>query len=200
MATQGQARRIIHSAETGVGKSTLLLSHVSQHHTVFALDDTGGGNSFAKVRASALLKQEAVDFVIGPTQETLPRHKFVDPLQLVLIDGPHGYPFPELEYYFFYPHLDEDVLLIIDDIHIPTIFRLFSFLREEEMCDFLGVVSTTAFFRGNSVPLFDPLGDGWWWQTYNRKRFPIQDFSHDFVPQSARPSSEFRRLMGNSGE
>ena len=200
MALQGQDRRIIHSAETGVGKSTLLLSHVSQHHTAFAVDDTGGTDSLAKVRASPLLKRDAVDFVTGPTQETLPRHKFADRLQLVLIDGPHGYPFPELEYYFFYPHLDEDALLIIDDIHIPTIFRLFSFLREEEMFDFLGVASTTAFFRRNSAPLFNPVADGWWLQNYNRKRFPVRAFSHDFTPQSARPSSEFRRLMGDTDE
>ena len=58
-----------------------------------------------------LLRREAVDFVIGPTQETLPRHKFVDRLQLVLIDGPHGYPFPEREYYFFSRHLHEDAWL-----------------------------------------------------------------------------------------
>jgi len=137
---------------------------------------------------------------MGPTQETLPRHKFVDRLQLVLLDGPHGYPFPELEYYFFYPHLDEDALLIIDDIHIPTIFRLFSFLREEEMFDFLGVASTTAFFRRNSAPLFNPLADGWWLQNYNRKRYPVRNFGHDFLPRNARVSLEFRRLMGHNGE
>jgi len=74
---------------------------VSQQHTVFAVDDfTGGTNSLAKVCASPLLKRDAVDFVIGPTPETLPRHKFANRLQLVLIDGPHGYPFPETEYYF----------------------------------------------------------------------------------------------------
>ena len=33
------ARQIRHSAETGSGASTLLFSHLSQHHTVFALDD-----------------------------------------------------------------------------------------------------------------------------------------------------------------
>src|SRR5438445_8150931 len=143
IALLGQARRIAHSAETGVGKSTLLLSHVSQHHTAFALDDTGAANnSLSQVLASPLLNRESVDFVTGPTQQTLPRHTFADPLQLVLLDGPHGYPFPELEYYFFYPHLDENALLVVDDIHIPTIFHLFSFLREEAMFDFLAIAST----------------------------------------------------------
>jgi hypothetical protein len=195
MATHGQARTIARSAETGVGKSTLLFSHLSKHHTVFALDDTGGTNSLGQVRASPLLNQASVEFVLGPTQETLPRYRFVEQLQLVLIDGPHGYPFPDLEYYFFYPHLDENALLIIDDIHIPTIFRLFSFLREDAMFDFLGVASTTAFFRRNSVPLFNPTGDGWWLQNYNRSRFPIKSRDNDFREPNTPVSKDFKQLM-----
>ncbi|PWT84686.1 MAG: methyltransferase [Proteobacteria bacterium] len=193
-ALYGQERRIVHSAETGVGKSTLLLSHMSQHHTVFAVEDTGTSNSLNKARTSPLLKRESVDFVVGPTQATLPRHTFEDRLQLVLLDGPHGYPFPELEYYFFYPHLDENGLLIIDDIHIPTIFRLFSFLREEAMFDFLGVALTTAFFRRNSTPTFHPQGDGWWLQKYNKMRYPVRAFDRDFTGARSRPSKEFHRV------
>ncbi len=170
---------------------------MSQHHTVFAVDDTGHGNSLVKVRTSPFLKRDVVDFVIGPTQATLPRHTFADRLQLVFLDGPHGYPFPELEYYFLYPHLDVDGLLIIDDIHIPTIFRLFTFLREEAMFDFLGVASTTAYFRRNSTPIFHPQGDGWWLQNYNRARFPVRAFDRDLARRGARPSQEFRRVTSH---
>ncbi len=197
MALYGQRRSLAHSAETGVGKSTLLLSHLSQHHTVFTQDDTGTADSLSKTQRSPLLKREAVEFVLGPTQVTLPRHTFQDQLQLVLIDGPHGYPFPELEYYFLYPKLDEDGLLILDDIHIPTIFRLFSFLREERMFDFLGVASTTAFFRRNSTPLFDPEGDGWLTQNYNTSRFPVRAFDRDFIRPGARLSRVMRRILSN---
>lgn len=35
----------------------------------------------------------------GPTQAPLPGHAFTHRLQLALIDGPHGCPFPNLEYY-----------------------------------------------------------------------------------------------------
>jgi hypothetical protein len=195
MAYYASNLRIMHSAETGVGKSTLLLSHLSQRHTVFAIDDSGTNGSLSKTRTSPLLKRDTVDFVTGPTQLVLPGHKFVDRLQLVFIDGPHGYPFPELEYYFFYQHLDENALLIIDDIHIPTIFRLFSFLREEAMFDFLGVASTTAFFRRNSSPLFNPIGDGWEQQNYNKSRFPVQAFDSDMMRPGSQPSSEFMRMM-----
>ena len=198
MALYGQHSRITHSAETGVGKSTLLLSHMSQHHTVFALDDTGGSDSLAKVRTSPLLRREGVDFVIGPTQATLPRHTFTDRLQLVFLDGPHAYPFPELEYYFFYPQLDEGGLLVIDDIQIPTIFRLFAFLREEAMFDFLGVASTTAYFRRNSTPTFDPQADGWWLQNYNKARYPVRALDRDYRRRGAQ-TREFTRLTGERG-
>src|SRR5262245_60436724 len=56
------------SAETGTGKSTLLLSHLSSAHTVFAKEDAHEGGSLAVVRASPLLRAEAVAFVVGPSQ------------------------------------------------------------------------------------------------------------------------------------
>jgi len=161
------------SVETGTGKTTLLLSHLSERHTVFTKEDVGDGDSLAAVRSSPLLQQTGVSFVLGPTQRTLAQHRFTEPLDLVLLDGPHAYPFPQLEYYYLYPHLAENGLLIVDDIHVPTIFHLFSFLADDAMFDLLSVVGTTAFFRRTAAPLFDPLQDGWEHQRYNARRFPI---------------------------
>jgi hypothetical protein len=53
-------RRIDHSAETGAGATTLLLSHLSKNHTVFALD---AGGSITNVRCSGLLNHAVVAFV-----------------------------------------------------------------------------------------------------------------------------------------
>ncbi|HTW65569.1 MAG TPA: class I SAM-dependent methyltransferase [Bryobacteraceae bacterium] len=165
IARKASRRRISNSVETGCGASTLLLSHLSDHHTVFAMDAASG--SVTNVRRSALLRASAVTFVEGPTQATLPRHRFEKKLQLVLLDGPHAYPFPDLEYYFLYPHLETGALLILDDIHIPTVHNLFEFLRRDAMFDLDEVVQTTAFFTRTSAPTFDPLGDGWSGQNYN---------------------------------
>ena len=52
IARHAGRRRIRRSVETGCGASTLLLSHLSEHHTVFALDF---GGSVANVRRSPLL-------------------------------------------------------------------------------------------------------------------------------------------------
>jgi hypothetical protein len=162
------------SAETGTGKSTLLLSNLFQRHTVFALDDTGDGDSLLRVRESDLLLHERVQFVIGPTQQTLPHHVFDSPLQFVLIDGPHGYPFPELEYYFFYPQLVPGGMMVIDDIQIPTIRHLFNVLRRDAMWRLVEVERTTAFFERTDAPLFDPTGDGWWTQGYNIRHLSLR--------------------------
>jgi predicted O-methyltransferase YrrM len=187
IAQAARRRQIRNSAETGSGASTLLFSHLSQHHTVFAADN--GSGSIANVRRSPLLRPNVVAFVEGPTQATLPRYRFTEKLQLVLIDGPHGYPFPDLEYYFLYPHLDSGALLILDDIHIPTVHNLFQFLRQDAMFELDGTVETTAFFTRTSAPTFDPLGDGWWQQNYNAKpllRYTWQERIKSILPASAR--------------
>jgi len=180
---------IRHSAETGSGASTLLFSHLSPDHTVFALD--AGTGSIRSIESSPLLRPGTVTFVEGPTQLTLPRHTFADSLQLALIDGPHAYPFPDLEYYYLYQHLDENALLIVDDIHIPTITNLFDFLAADEMFVLDEVVETTAFFRRTAAQTFYALGDGWWMQGYNKRAYEsaeIQVFRGPSPEQVTQPA------------
>jgi hypothetical protein len=152
IARAAHNRQIRHSVETGSGASTLLFSHLSDDHTVFALDD--GNGSITNVRRSPLLRQSVVTFVEGPTQATLPQYRFTEKLKLVLIDGPHGYPFPELEYYFRYPHLETGALLILDDIQIPSTTS-FSFCGETKcsnwIASFKRLRSSTERARRSSI-------------------------------------------------
>jgi hypothetical protein len=162
-----------HTMETGAGRTSLLLSHLSERHVVFVIDDDGPGDStLRRVRESPLLRAERVEFVIGPTQVTLRDHVFAEPLQLAYLDGPHAFPFPELEYYAVYPHLEPGGLLVVDDIQIPTIDHLFRFLSEDHMFELLEVVATTAFFARTESETLSPTGDGWWTQAYNMRHYP----------------------------
>jgi hypothetical protein len=167
-ARAGSAGPIERSVETGCGKTTLLLSHLSARHTTFAVDD---GNSITQVRASPLLAAERVEVVEGPTQRTLPTFELPSEVQLALIDGPHGYPFPDLEYLYFYPLLRTGGLLLIDDIEIPTIRRMFDIVQAEDMFDLLEVVDEMAFLRRTEAPLIEPTSDSWWLQGYNRDHY-----------------------------
>lgn len=166
LARHARGRQIWQSVETGCGATTLLLSYFSENHTVFALDI---GGSITNVRRSPLLVEGVVSFVEGPSQLMLPKHHFNAKLQLVVIDGPHAYPFPDLEYYFLYPHLEPGSLLVLDDIHIRSINNLFEFLRRDEMFRLDEVVRNTAFFTRTDTMTFDPTGDGWRHQKYNAR-------------------------------
>lgn len=163
---------ILRSIETGSGASTLLLSHLSKKHTVFSLD--AGTNSLHGVETSAILNKDSIEFIIGPSQRTLPAYVFTEPVHFALIDGPHGFPFPCLDYYYIYPNLAAGALLVLDDIWIPTIHHLFEFLAVDEMFKLVEVIEDkTAFFRRSDSPAFDPYCDGWWLQKFNKEHFPV---------------------------
>lgn len=157
------------TAETGCGLTTLIFSNLSADHTSFA---DGSGDSLPNTQAHPYFNGTAARFVVGPSQGTLPHHRFEEPLDLILLDGPHAYPFPDLEYYYFYPWLRQGGVLVIDDVHIPTIGNLYDFLREDEMWAHQGDVETTAFFRRTEAPTHPPRADEWAMQRYNRRYFP----------------------------
>ena len=134
---------------------------------MFAFD--GGSGSVTNVLHSPLLRRESVTFIDGPTQRTLPAHRFSAGLQFALLDGPHAYPFPDLEYYYLYPHLEPGALLVVDDIQIRSVHHLYEFLAADAMFRRIEVAGSTAFFERTEAPLFDPFADGWQEQNYNRK-------------------------------
>jgi hypothetical protein len=71
-----------------------------------------------------------VTFHIGLSQEVLPG---LDPrpLDLVLIDGAHGFPYPILDWWFLAPRLRVGGLLIVDDAYLPPVGVLVDFLRAQ---------------------------------------------------------------------
>jgi predicted O-methyltransferase YrrM len=200
-------KNIKHSVETGCGKSTILFSNISSDHTVFCLDDRvhGENSSISYFETCALTKNDRVHMVLGPTQKTLPFYQDFKAYDVVLIDGPHGYPFPEMEYYYFYPHLRPGGLLIVDDVHIASIGRLADVIAEDVMFETVELVSTTAVFRRTDAPTFDPTGDGWWEQNFNRRRIPrhlpyLAQYVLDDGKQLTPYSSRFETTMPKSAE
>jgi hypothetical protein len=177
------AGRLTHSVETGTGRTTLLMSHLSRDHTVFTKQDRGDGNSLDLVRASSLLAPDAVRFIEGPTQLTVPRYAFAEQFEFAMLDGPHGFPFPYVEYCYIYPHIASGGLLVVDDVQIRTIGVMVDILRQDSMWRFLEVVGQTAFLQRTNAPTVDPLDDGWWLQGYNRPKRRLRDLLPPGVKQ-----------------
>lgn len=166
------------SVETGCGKSTILFSNLSSSHTVFAYDDRNCGNksSVNYFMDCPYTWHDNIEVVYGATQRTLPTYKFSQKIDCVLIDGPHGYPFSEIEYYFLYPHIANGGLLIIDDINIPTVNHVWQILKEDDMFEEVCVIEEkTGILRRTDSKMFDPFGDSWWEQKYNRYRVPADN-------------------------
>jgi hypothetical protein len=179
IARHAQRIGLHESAETGCGLSTVVLSTIAERHTCFTIS---AGDSLAKVRAVPQLRESHVNFVIGPSQQTLPSFSFPRPLDLVLIDGPHGFPFAHLEYYFFYPRIRPGWMLAVDDIHIPTVRQLYDVIRDDRMWTHVEDVLTTAFFQRTDAPVFDPFGDGWERQQFNQRHFAQPEVMDTYAP------------------
>jgi hypothetical protein len=149
-----------------------MFSNISKNHKVFTIDDRNHeSSSVSYFQKHPLTKNGNLEIVFGPTQKTLPNYNHGVEYDIALIDGAHGYPFPEVDYLSIYPSLIMGSgILIIDDVIIPSIAKLADFIFEDEMFDFVALVNWTAIFRRSNVPAFPPDGDGWGSQMYNRTR------------------------------
>ena len=159
------------SVETGCGGSTIVLSHLSKHHTAFAIE--GPDRTITGLRQYSDFRPETVAFVEGETKRTLPLHSFENRLDLVLLDGPHAYPLPQLEFAYLFPQLKAGGWLVLDDLQIPSVNQLVQFLRGESSVVLEEVAVRTAFFR--KIGERDDGPDGWQHQGMNRR--PILRYS-----------------------
>lgn len=170
------------TVETGAGRSTLVFSWRSRAHTVFALDT---GESVSKPLDSPLRGPASIFVVDGPTQKTLFDYVFQEPIDLALLDGPHGFPFTALEYFRLYTHIRAGGFLVVDDVQIRSVGDLYRFLRADDMWSLDRRVDNTAFFVRTNAPAIDPLSDSWWLQGYNRPGV-LREFARRRAPQWVR--------------
>ena len=171
------------TAETGCGGSTIILSHASDRHTAFAID--GKDRTITELRKQSDLRTEKVTFVEGETKDTLPQYQFEGELDLVLLDGPHAYPLPQIEFSYLFPWIRLGGWLVVDDIQIPSVYEMFDFLRKESSVVLDDVVVRTAFFRRAGAVEHSP--DGWALQGINR---------HTILRYSWR--DRLRRMLGRA--
>jgi hypothetical protein len=164
------------SMETGCGLTTVALSNLSKRHVVFAYDDREHeSSSVAFAVGSPAYRSDVCSHIFGPTQVTIPAYRFEEPIDFALIDGPHGFPFPQLEYFHIFPHLRLNALLAIDDINIPHIWSMFACLAEDDMYELVDIIDgKTGFLRRTAAPAVSPIGDDWYLQRHNFMRWPMK--------------------------
>jgi FkbM family methyltransferase len=158
--------------ETGVGATTVLFSKYSSRHTVFCDYDGDQPSSVINaVRNTPGFKPKVVSFEFGPTAKNLAKRSGGAKLDIALIGGSRMHPVPEAEYLAISSRLTHGSILILRDIHIPTVKSLFEILREDDSLQVSQILENTAFFWCSGTPLVGRTQSGWWAQRYNAQHF-----------------------------
>ena len=126
---EGEIGEASMTLETGAGISTILFA--IKHTTHISVVPYAGEAD--RIRAYCLEHDIAIDrlnFEVGRSEVVLPRLT-LPPLDLVLIDGRHGFPTPFIDWYYTTQALRVGGLLVIDDTHLWTGYVLKRFLQSE---------------------------------------------------------------------
>lgn len=183
--------------ETGNGVSTLVFALRGSEHTCVT-PDAGSVELTRRWCADNGVSLDRVRFELGPSQAVLPR-LVADPLDLVLIDGGHGFPIPFLDWVHTAGRLRVGGVVVVDDTQIWTGHVLRRFLLEEPGWELLADLRPrTAAFRRTAGG--DPVRE-WIDQPYVVARDPLAPWRLRAV-RAARMAArgDLRRLVERARE
>jgi predicted O-methyltransferase YrrM len=115
--------------EIGAGVSTVAFAIKGAVHVAVTphKDEAERIEQFCRTQGIPLT---GLRFELGPSDQRLPRLTETD-LDLVLIDGAHGFPMPFLDWHYTADRLKIGGLCIIDDTHLWTGHILKQYLKQE---------------------------------------------------------------------
>jgi hypothetical protein len=140
--------------ETGCGLSTVAFALKGSRHTVIA----PAPSEFEIIKKYCLdrgIQTSQIDFIAGPSQIVLPALESPS-LDLVLIDGGHGFPTPFVDWFYTAGRLKNGGLLIVDDVWLWSCQILCDFLNEQPQWECIQEF-------GERTTIFRKLEDGSEW-------------------------------------
>lgn len=117
------------SLETGAGWSTVTFASTGSKHTTIvpSASEVEGIKRYCSENGIAT---DQIDFHVEGSQRVLPGLEPTE-LDLVLIDGSHAFPSPQIDWFYTAFRLKVGGILIVDDTHLWTGNVLKQFLRAE---------------------------------------------------------------------
>lgn len=156
--------------ETGAGYTTVLLGALAKQHYCCTLQ-AREIEKISKYVAQLGLPLEKISFLLGSTDETLPKIELKQVFDFAYIDGNHGYPFPALDWHYIDLRLKVGGIVGMDNVELRPVREHCDFLQENGTYELIDTVS-----EGYFVHFYRKLADEcreWVAQAYGRaKRDP----------------------------
>ena len=148
------------TVETGAGSSTIVFAARGASHVAVTPD--AGEEERIRAACRALgVDDTGVRFAIGASHEVLPGWD-AGPLDLALVDGAHGFPYPILDWWYLAPHLRVGGRVVLDDAYMPAVTTVVDALRASRAWAVEGAVghrTVVARKLADELPQFDWHGE-----------------------------------------
>ena len=146
--------------ETGAGSSTIVFAARGATHVAVTPDPAEEDRIRAACRELGV-DDGSVRFAIGSSHDVLPGFDR-GPLDLVLIDGAHGFPYPILDWWHLAPHVRLGGRIVLDDAYMPAVGALVDALRASPAWaieEAVGHRTVVVRKLGDELPDFDWRGE-----------------------------------------
>jgi SAM-dependent methyltransferase len=176
------------SLEVGCGVSTVVFAAARTSHVAIS----PVRQEFERIEdycAAVGVPTAGVEFREGASDQVLP--VLEHDVDLALIDGAHSFPYPVVDFHYVSRRLRPGGVLVLDDLPIPSVGSVATFLRADHRWDLLEVVDdrAAAFRLTGALPDGDPWGEQPCNATY-------PDYS--FLPLAQRSRVELRERLARS--
>jgi len=148
--------------ETGLGISTVLFAAWRTRHTCVVPYQPEVDRCLEYCRDRGL-STETLCFEVAPSDLVLPTLA-PTPLDVVFIDGGHGFPTAIIDWYYGAARLREDGILVIDDVNLASVYHgLIDFLDCDPRWQSLeGTSKWRAYQRKSAGPLAEEWTEQKW--------------------------------------
>jgi predicted O-methyltransferase YrrM len=143
--------------ETGAGASTIVFAASGAEHEAVTPSQDEADRILAECGGREI-STEKLRFRIGSSADVL-RGWDARPLDLVLIDGAHAFPYPTLDWWYLAPHLKVGGLMLLDDAYMPPVAAVLDHVRHSSAWRLEQPVS---FRTAVARKLADEVIDGEW--------------------------------------
>ena len=163
----------LRTLEIGCGNGTALFSKHSFRHVSVCEDSDLARAAAASVEHAPEFQAQSVRFVFADDKRALDILAEEEPLDIVMIGGPRH---PEMlvpAFLALSKRLRRDSILVLRDVHVPTINQLYRILSEDDDLQQVTEIENTVFFWCSGAPSGERIHSGW--RRYNdlHRRFQI---------------------------